>query len=63
MTIDPRYEDSSDVEEIAELGMFERRHRKVARSLGVSNRSLGLLWIATVFFLIGVAAIVWMSLR
>lgn len=44
MTDDPRRDADTDIEEMGELGAFERRHRKVARSLGVSSRSLGLLW-------------------
>ena len=63
MTNDPQRDDDTDIEEMAELGAFERHHRKVARSLGVSSRSLGLLWLVSALFLIGVGVVVWGSLR
>ena len=63
MTNDPRRDADTDIEEMEELGAFERGHRKVARSLGVSSRSHGLLWLVSVLFLIGVGIVVWVSLR
>lgn len=63
MTRDRRDYDDTDVEEMAEIARLERRHRQTTRRLTASGRSLRLLWLVTAFILIGVATVVWMSLR
>lgn len=41
----PKHEDDPELEDIRNLGLLAHQHRKAARTLGVSSKTMGVIWI------------------
>ncbi|MRI55271.1 hypothetical protein D8770_15060 [Methylobacterium sp. DB1607] len=54
----PHRDPAPELEDIRELGLIERQHRKAARTLGVSRGAMGVFWLVPLaIFVIALVAL------
>jgi len=58
----PPHDPDPELEAIRELGVLERHHHKAARALGVSHRTMGLVWLILAAIL-GVLLVLFLAAR
>lgn len=59
----PQHEPDPDLEDIRELGLIERQHRRAARALGVSHEAVRLVWLIPAAILVVALVALFLAMR